>query len=191
MLRGKTIFSFLHKTFRRSNARWIKSNAIMPLENKRGKRQVSFYKSVGKILAVIHIGWLVASNGSRWQVLVSPERRNILGAITHRIYRSTAVRRGAVRHEMRSWNVLQVNAVSKRPCREIRSTAGRGPEMWYAKARNARVTRNCATLAACRASSPRAKPSSSTAENSSISIGVRLSGRTNVRVFAPGSFVLL
>lgn len=125
-------------------------------------------------------GGLAVSNGSRWEVLVGPERRNIPGAITHRIYRSTAVRRGAARggREMRSWNVLQVNAVSKRPCREIRSTAGRGPEMWYAKARNARVTRNCATLAACRVSSPRAKPSSSTAENSSISIG-RRAERTN------------
>lgn len=55
---------------------------------------------------------------------------------------------------------MQVNAVSKRPCRGIRSTATAtapagegGPEMWYAKARNARVTRNYATSPrACRAS---------------------------------------
>jgi hypothetical protein len=50
--------------------------------------------------------------------------------------------------------------------------------MWCAKARNARVTRNYAT-SRMSCILPRAKPSSSTAENSSISIRVELNEATS------------
>lgn len=58
-----------------------------------------------------------------------------------------------MRHEMRSWNVLQVNAVSKRPCRGIRSTAPRaGDRKCGTRKHETRAWQETTLPRACRAS---------------------------------------